>query len=599
VYPNAVTTTKSIRMVDILDLSPELLLCVASFLAQVDLLNVSATCWRLRTATESELYREYSNPFRRSLVPFIKRLLDRPDLAKYVRRLDLKAWDTLEVINPENVGFDILQLDKFLPSEPCEADYHLITDAAKSAGVIDVICPYGATSCVIDEIHRICIEEWDNDDAVWYEHLYDTVVNINDVPYDRKFCQLLRAGTEDSLVVLIVALLPNVSSIFLQGAPSDRNTLPWNAPQHNFHALRRLSGCAMDGELRWPAAWFNNVLEVGKLETFETSCTSSWWNANGIFGQHESQMSFSLQPRSLDLKHIVLHCCQLARTEIRDLLNACRHLVSFYYGTDIEDLYGLGPEKIYPAEIVRLLDPHKNSLVDLFLNIAIDDDYDRAHSGIKSLAHFSRLELLDTTADMWDRVQIDNVEGLDIGNQDRLCNRLPPNITFVNFGNESGMEVSIYQVRDLLYRTPEVLPNLQCLMVANVELDPELERELSSPDFRIDYRKGLRFDFQETNIAVSNGIYVKDTFISEALGDPAGMDLTKWTGSKYERSRPKSWRRPGTEYQDDMELTDFSLDDDSMSEDDRTEALRALGFLDVEDIVDEDDNEESEEAADS
>jgi hypothetical protein len=586
-------------MIDILDLSPELLLCVASFLAQVDLLNVSATCWRLRATSEPELYREYSNPFRRSLVPFIKRLVERPDLAKYVRRLDLKAWDTLEVIIPDHNN---RQLDEFRPSEPSEADYHLITDAAKAAGVIDAICPYGESSCVVDEIRRFCIEKRDDHDEVWYEHLYDNFVTINDVPYDRKFCQLLRAGTEDSLVVLIVALLPNVSTILMQGAPGDRNALPWKAPKHNFHALRRLSGRATDGELRWPAAWFNNVLEVGKLETFETWCASSWWHDNGIAGQSENQMSFSLQPRSLNLKHIVLQGCQMDRTEIRDLLNACHHLESFYYSTDEdtdEDMYNDGPNKIYPAEIVRLLGPHKDFLVDLFLNIAIDDQYDAAHDGIKSLAHFSRLELLDTTVDLWHYIQIDNVDRPDIEDCDRLCNRLPPNIAFVNFGDVNGLEVSVHQVRDLLHKSPGVLPNLQCLMIASVQLDPEFEREPFYPEFKIDHRQGIRFDFQETDIIVSNGLYVKDTFLSEGPGHPAGMDLTKWTGSKYERSAPKSWRRPGTEYQDDIELTDFTLDNESMSEDDRTEAVWAPGFLDVEDIVDEDDDEENEEVADS
>jgi hypothetical protein len=88
------------------DLIPELLLNVASFLPQVDLLNVSLTCRRLHDVTESELYREYTNPherlyreyinihkrqirFKRSIREFVLRLLDRPDLAKYVSRVEL------------------------------------------------------------------------------------------------------------------------------------------------------------------------------------------------------------------------------------------------------------------------------------------------------------------------------------------------------------------------------------------------------------------------------------------------------------------------------------------------------------------------------
>jgi hypothetical protein len=78
-------------------LSTELILCIASFLGRTDLLSVSVTCKHLREATEPKLYREYINLrlYGSPIIKFVKRILQKPELAKYVMRLDLKDWDTL------------------------------------------------------------------------------------------------------------------------------------------------------------------------------------------------------------------------------------------------------------------------------------------------------------------------------------------------------------------------------------------------------------------------------------------------------------------------------------------------------------------------
>ena len=61
-------------------LSPELLLLIASYLPQIDLLNVALVCKYLRIVTEPELYREYHAPDsgHRSLVQYIEALLREP-----------------------------------------------------------------------------------------------------------------------------------------------------------------------------------------------------------------------------------------------------------------------------------------------------------------------------------------------------------------------------------------------------------------------------------------------------------------------------------------------------------------------------------------
>lgn len=89
-------------MADLLALSNELLLIIASFLPQVDLLNLTLTSKRLRNSTEPELFREYINPIfmGRSCKPFLRRIIGNPGLARYVRYLDIKTWTTLVEENP-------------------------------------------------------------------------------------------------------------------------------------------------------------------------------------------------------------------------------------------------------------------------------------------------------------------------------------------------------------------------------------------------------------------------------------------------------------------------------------------------------------------
>lgn len=134
----------------LVDIFPELLLHIASFLPQSDLLNVSLTCQRLHDVTEPELYREYINPHMvwdrsegRSIKTFILRLVSRPDLAKYVRRVDLKAWIYLSQLSPEHGGADDDPTSDITANE-----YKVLANAAVAAGVITTISPFKETSSI-------------------------------------------------------------------------------------------------------------------------------------------------------------------------------------------------------------------------------------------------------------------------------------------------------------------------------------------------------------------------------------------------------------------------------------------------------------------
>jgi hypothetical protein len=143
-----------------LDLSPELLLMVASQVRQVDLLNLSLVCKHLHDVVVPELYREYSNPrlYARSFLPFIKRMIAHPEYAKQVRRVDLHDWEGLGILevtlneHGENRRHAIQRLREYGFSQE---DYYLTTQAAKAAGVIDTIDPYEPSSRLIDIVESL------------------------------------------------------------------------------------------------------------------------------------------------------------------------------------------------------------------------------------------------------------------------------------------------------------------------------------------------------------------------------------------------------------------------------------------------------------
>jgi hypothetical protein len=143
-----------------LDLSPELLLMVAAQVRQVDLLNLSLVCKHLHDVVVPELYREYSNPrlYARSFLPFIKTIIAHPELAKQVRRVDLRAWDGLDSLRITNSergearGRAIQQLREY---ELSQEDYLLTTQAAKASGVISTIDPYQPSSRLVDIVESL------------------------------------------------------------------------------------------------------------------------------------------------------------------------------------------------------------------------------------------------------------------------------------------------------------------------------------------------------------------------------------------------------------------------------------------------------------
>jgi hypothetical protein len=126
----------------------------------------------------------------------------------------------------------------FRGPEPTEAEYLSLTAAARDQGVITEIHPYEHSSYLIEVARKINSTGFDSPEQ-WYTHAFDRELAFSELSYDRKFCQMLRAGLDDPLVVLLVALIPNLKEIIPHEIPSDMHMLHWRT-KHKFTALRRL-----------------------------------------------------------------------------------------------------------------------------------------------------------------------------------------------------------------------------------------------------------------------------------------------------------------------------------------------------------------------
>jgi hypothetical protein len=108
-------------------------------------------------------------------------------------------------------------------------EHEFSVDAARGAKLLSKVLPYEKESGLLGRIHGLMskFDRHDNGEA-WCEHVYDEEQAIDNVSFDVKFCQILRAGLKDSQLVLLLALLPNLKEIVLRWAASyDRHHLPW------------------------------------------------------------------------------------------------------------------------------------------------------------------------------------------------------------------------------------------------------------------------------------------------------------------------------------------------------------------------------------
>jgi hypothetical protein len=377
---------------------------------------------------------------------------------------------------------------------------------------------------------------------IGYEYIYDDEVAINDVSYDRKFCQLLRAGVDDAQVVLLLALLPNVREVFVRGGPYDVNALAWRA-SHNFESLRDLTVCGTDGEMVWPLSFFNHMFSTTrKLETGKFCVASSWYRTLSEPEPDPSHiLPVNIQPQSLNCMRTLelKHCC-LTASDLRGLIAACPRLESFCYhvGTMAEGTPGPSP-----APVIEILEPLKDTLKELYLDVPIVFDDDRKVPEIGSLKHMNALEILDTAAAMWTWVTNPEFELYEYDSDDSdadsvtdrcLYSRLPTTLQKLIFHEtEDGhdLEPALNHITDLIRMQPEVLPKLLEIVIetSNEEYIEDLNDTITIVQ-KAEDREVVKVNFGRSPASVFDSVLPS-----------AELPDTKWFGNKYSIR----YRKPG------------------------------------------------------
>lgn len=478
-----------------------------------------------------------------------------------MRRVELKCWSTLVDLDPKH------QIEDGEPWHyraeagfPSPKDSAFFTEAAQNTGIIQKVWPYEPSSPLVDKskaAHNHGIRGVENE---WDPYIFRSMVTINTVPYDQRFCLLLRAGLEDPYVTLMMALLPNVRELIVHAAPSDVHALPWQIPKHGFKQLRHFVAAATDGELPWPIAYFNEVFKVGRLDCVQICKGSCWWDESPIPGPTPA-IPFNLEAASVDISTLNLDSCHLVYPELDSLVKACSRLKNFYFSTD----EAAHPDETYilsPGELVRILERRKDTLekVSLDTNRWATRGMPNETNAIGSFAQFTHLQLLDTRPDMWSALCRDHVdehllyEGVDIPEEDRLHYRLPASLRWLIFHDYAMTEdedndifteeVFSPQIRGLLSARAATLPHLEYFGIesrrptyrANYkhardfyeDISRQHHGDTSAFEFRISSRK-------ERRLAVTTYFH--------NLGHTSDMDKLQWKLDRYayERRLPLPW----------------------------------------------------------
>jgi hypothetical protein len=379
------------------NLIPELLLNVATFLSQTDLLTLTLTNKHLKEVTEPELFKEFVNRESygsSSIRRFVLTLLDRPHLAKCVHRVHLGSYYHLQ-----HVGPSAYYLDEFLDCE--ENEYQRLCEAAVDAGVIGDILPFKSTSSVREFFSSFDPNATDPPwgyelGTDWYTYIYDGTIRIEDIPYDAQFCELLHLGLDEPFVVLLLAILPDVREIDIWGVPNHRYSLQWRA-KHRFQTLKHLKASGCDDAGQWPLPLFHNVLQGKNLRNLQVHGMGTErainWTEDGIFSR-----VISLSPRSTNITHLVLEHCNLESADMETILQACAPLRSLSFSTLRADNVTVD---YTVQEMVNMLNSHKHSLEYLSLYMDIEWYIDESIISSPSFHDFAVLKKLDTNAIIW------------------------------------------------------------------------------------------------------------------------------------------------------------------------------------------------------
>jgi hypothetical protein len=353
-------------------LPSEILTLIAADLARPDLLNLCFVSKLWHEISEPLLWRRFTfaraDSFDFSWRPsaprqlfdsLIRRLIDQPERAEWIRRLDLRSWSTL--LDHEDNDYE--------PSRLTQRDFLDFFDLAKQ---LHIISENASASFYIDHPDKAIHDQYHRD--------YNPEPNDGNCPEDRDWVNLLHAGYEEPLVMVLVALLPRLEVLQIRWVP--REFLSWNRLQRVPHGFKHLKKLILP-EINNHLPKFTSLLAAPKMDMFEgingaDSCYPEYRTVSWIFPAGASTIT------QLYLDHFALNL-----ESITSLIDFCRGLKTFYYRSGG---YGVGTNQFTFPDVIRKLQKHKDTLEHLALSWT-DSDLNSTYN--PGLRNFEKLKVLD------------------------------------------------------------------------------------------------------------------------------------------------------------------------------------------------------------
>ncbi|KAF2009952.1 hypothetical protein BU24DRAFT_427993 [Aaosphaeria arxii CBS 175.79] len=570
-----------------LQLSPELVLEIAGYLEQIDLLNVSLVCKGLRETTKSSLHREYNNVhiMGNSFVDVINRIIDGEIDGRSIKTVRLRPWFSLSRLLDEDPD-DRRRRERMMTKD----QYQKLTECAKAQGLITDILSFKERSPILKIMKDFEGMLSRSDELVLPPNVYDDDMKDGDVPLDRRFCDHIRLGLEDALIILLLSLSPNLQAIRLDGVSPDPLSLGWDLDGFDFPELRRLTVSGDSGLIPFHIATLERQLLSKKLQTLEMN-VASCSVVNGPI------IPLYLPPRSLFLSTIRLEYSAIPYPDMETLLRACCALRSFFMSLG-RKLVCL--ECVNPAQLVESLSRHRKTL-EYFGLRQYQSDHPGMQVDIPSLAEFTALKKIEVDADDFKFVEA-NESNYDYPDEKKLRNVLPPSLEQLDILFGAGCDgVSLADFQDFLTVREKTCPALKSVRIVTAHPN-KVRRRKAIPE---KLTESLRVEY----VGIDSFMRGESCFVDAEGYFDTPQKETRWNGTQYVQVPVDYTRRfemekairdgydglsdDSSEYERNFEWGSWEEsgvdDDDEEDEDDEHGGAEAEGDDDIDDDEDEND----------
>ncbi|KAJ8113532.1 hypothetical protein OPT61_g4361 [Boeremia exigua] len=360
----------------LLHLPNELLDAIVTFLDQSALCSFALTCKKTELSASEALYATYTNRDAPSKAPFhlfLRTLCNNPEVAFMVKELDVRGWRSEFEVATGLAWSGVTQAreeDKIRSSRSGPVFVSTTKPAATKSK---------ALSLFEDTAVRIGLLPVCDDPSV--PPLKKTVVVGSTLRTDEDFLRLLRQGVEDAQFVLILALLPNLARLHVDGM-SIYPTLDW-------HYCLRNSGTAL------------RALHDLKIQGQSTSCGSVFHNATMNF------LSLAPDLERLNISHVNVEnsrpvknfmsnkklrgfVATHSRVDLKTLqaMLSGHKLVKFCYKPAVGEIHAHEKEIFAEDHVIDRLKDSQHSLQELTL-------YSTTPSKAPLLSQFDKLDFLE------------------------------------------------------------------------------------------------------------------------------------------------------------------------------------------------------------